>query len=68
MEKIALKVHDIVTLKKNLIDLLRNSIEIPAGTKGTILYVYDSGTAVDIEFVLNDKSFIETVAIDKLEL
>jgi hypothetical protein len=58
--------NDVVTLKRDLVDLLRNTNTIPAGTKGTVVYVYANGAA-EVEFIVDGESFVELVTKDDME-
>ena len=58
--------HDVVTLKKDIVNLLRNNHTIPAGTKGTVVYVY-SNDAAEVEFVVDGESFVELVSKNDIE-
>ena len=57
--------HGVVTLKKDLVDLLRNPNTIPAGTEGTVVYLYPN--CAEVEFVIDGKNFVETVSKDDIE-
>jgi len=55
------KEHDIVIIKTNMVD-------IPLGSIGTIVYVYDNGEAVDVEFLKKDgTNTVETLLLGQLE-
>jgi hypothetical protein len=55
------KEHDIVRIKADITD-------IPLGSIGTIVYVYDNGEAVDIEFLKKDgTNTVETLLLGQLE-
>jgi hypothetical protein len=53
--------HDIVRIKTDITD-------IPLGSIGTIVYVYDNGEAVDVEFLKKDgTNTVETLLLGQLE-
>ncbi len=41
--------------------------EVPKGTIGTVVHIYDNGNAYEVEFIVNDSSIVETVLINQIE-
>lgn len=41
--------------------------EVPKGTVGTVVHVYDNGNAYEVEFIVNDSSIVETVSNKQIE-
>lgn len=40
---------------------------VPIGTVGTVVHIYDNGSAYEVEFIVNDSSIVETVLNDQIE-
>jgi hypothetical protein len=41
--------------------------EVPKGSIGTVVHIYDNGNAYEVEFIVNDSSIVETVLINQIE-
>ena len=65
-ENMNLQEHDVVTLKNDKVNILRQNHTIPAGTKGTVVYVYSNGST-EVEFIVDGKSFVEFLSKDDIE-
>lgn len=52
--------HDIVVAKTKI----KN---IPKGTAGTVIHIYDNGNAFEVEFIVKDSSVVERVSNNQIE-
>lgn len=41
--------------------------KVPKGTIGTVVHVYENNNAYEVEFIVKDKSFVETVTNDQIK-
>ena len=52
--------YDIVVAKTKIKD-------VPKGTSGSVVHIYDNGNAFEVEFVLKDSSIVATVLNNQIE-